>query len=293
MDRERLVGYLFLAPVLLLLFLMTAYPIGRCIWASVHSFEQNLLSAGQEPPEFLGLEHYREAFSDPRFTRALWVTVKFTLVSVACEFVLGLVIALVLARTFRGRGLVRAAVLVPWALPPALVGLMWLWAYNDQCGVVNDLLMRLGIIQTPRAWLGSPKLALGSLIVADVWKTTPFICIILLAGLHSIPRELYEAISIDGAGPVRRFFLVTLPLLRPYILLALLFRTIQAFGVFDLIWVSTQGGPGASTNAVALYIYRELVEGMHIGYASALTVLIFAGLFSLALVVTFALGRKR
>jgi len=202
-------------------------------------------------------------------------------------------IALVLNQKFLGRGLVRTTAILPWALPTALIGLAWAWIFNDQFGVVNDILLRLGLIKTGINWLGDPTLAMMAVIFADVWKTTPFISILLLAGLQSISPDLYEAHSIDGATPWQNFTRITLPLLLPQILIALLFRFAQAFGIFDLIAVMTGGGPGGATEVVSLYIYSTVMRYLDFGYGAALVVVTFLLLILAVAIASFLLTRSR
>ncbi|HEY9301685.1 MAG TPA: sugar ABC transporter permease, partial [Phormidium sp.] len=194
---------------------------------------------------------------------------------------------------FKGRSLVRTAAIIPWALPTALIGLAWAWIFNDQFGVVNDILLRLGLIQTGINWLGNPTLALLAVIIADVWKTTPFISILLLAGLQSISADLYEAHSIDGATPWQSFYKITLPLLMPQILIALLFRFAQSFGVFDLIAVMTGGGTGGATEVVSLYIYSTVMRYLDFGYGSALVVVTFLLLILAVAIASYLLSQMR
>jgi multiple sugar transport system permease protein len=221
--------------------------------------------------------------------RALSNTLVFTLGSVGLELLLGIGVALVMHARFRGRGLFRTAVLVPWAVPTVVAGMMWAWIYNDQYGVLNHLLAGTGLIDGHVAWLGMQETAMLSLIFADVWKTTPFMALLLLAGLQMIPEELYEAARVDGAGRFARFFKITLPLLGPTILVALLFRAMDAFRVFDLVFVLTGGGPGNSTETMSLYAYKYLFSYLEFGRGSALAVITFAcvgvmsGAFVLAL----------
>jgi multiple sugar transport system permease protein len=260
------------APAAGLLMLVFVYPIGRALWQSL--FFQNL---GTElKPVFAGLGNYRRLMSDGRFWQSLTNSLQFTLVSVTIELTLGLAIALVLHQSFRGRGIVRTIAILPWALPTALMALAWTWIFNDEFGLLNDLLQRLGLIKLGINWLGDPTLAMGAIIVADVWKTTPFVSILLLAGLQSIPDDLYEAHAIDGATPWQSFRAITLPLLLPQILIATLFRVAQAFGMFDLVAVMTGGGPAGSTEMVSLYIYAIVMRYLDFGYGTALVIVTFA-----------------
>ncbi len=193
---------------------------------------------------------------DGRFLSSLRNTALFTTASVGLETLLGLGIALLLHLRFRGRGLVRALTLLPWALPTAVMALAWAWIFNDSFGVANDLLGRLGLVSRPIAWLSSPGTAMAALVVADVWKTTPFVALIILAGLQGIPGEVLEAARMDGLGAWPRFWHVVLPLLSPSILAAALFRAVQAYGAFDIVYVMTGGGPGGSTETVSLYAFQ-------------------------------------
>ncbi len=290
-KREQLTGWILVTPALLLLLLVFAYPIARAFWLSL--FTQNL--GTQLQLVFSGLDNYGRMVGDGRFWQTLWNTTVFTTISVFLELVLGMWIALVLNQSFRGRGVVRTIAILPWALPTALMGLAWAWIFNDQYGIVNDILHRLGFIQTSVSisWLGEPTLAMLAVICAEVWKTTPFISILLLAGLQSIPSDLYEAHAIDGANPWQSFRQITLPLLIPQILIALLFRFAQAFGIFDLIAVMTGGGPAGATEMVSIYIYATVMRYLDFGYGAALVVVTFLLLLAAVAIVSFLLSKAR
>lgn len=288
-GREQLTGWLLVLPALLLLVLVFAYPIVRAFWLSV--FTKNL--GTQLQPVYSGLNNYVRMAGDGRFWESLENTTLFTAVSVLLELVLGMGIALVLNQSFKGRGVVRTIAILPWALPTALIALAWAWIFNDQYGVWNDILQRLRLINTGINWLGEPKLAMMALIAAEVWKTTPFISILLLAGLQSIPADLYEAYAIDGASPWQSFRRITLPLLMPQILLALLFRTAQAFGVFDLVAVMTGGGPGGTTEMVSLYVYATVMRYLDFGYGAALVVVTFLLLVAAVAIASFLIFKVR
>lgn len=288
-QRERRTGWILTIPALILLLLVFAYPILRAFWQSV--FTINL--GNQLNPAFSGFYNYGRMAQDGRFWQSLWNSTIFTFASVAIELVLGMAIALVLHQSFRGRGVVRTIAILPWALPTALIALAWTWIFNDQFGVVNDILLRLGIINSGINWLGDPTLAMISVIVADVWKTTPFISILLLAGLQSISNDLYEAQAIDGATPWQSFWRITIPLLMPQIVIALLFRLAQSFGIFDLIAVMTGGGPGGATEMVSLYIYATVMRYLDFGYGAALVVVTFSLLVLAVAIASFFLSRSR
>jgi multiple sugar transport system permease protein len=288
-GREQRTGWILILPALLLLLFVYGYPILRAFWLSL--FTQNLGTKLQ--PVFSGLDNYVRMAGDGRFWQTFWTTTVFTTTAVILELLLGLGIALVLNQKFRGRSLVRTAAIIPWALPTALIALAWAWIFNDQFGVVNDILLRLGLIKTGINWLGEPTLAMIAVIFADVWKTTPFISILLLAGLQSISPDLYEAHAIDGATPWQSFRKITLPLLMPQILIALLFRFAQSFGVFDLIAVMTGGGPGGATEVVSLYIYSTVMRYLDFGYGAALVVVTFLLLIVAVAIASFLLNKSR
>ncbi|KOP27398.1 sugar ABC transporter permease [Hapalosiphon sp. MRB220] len=287
--REQRTAWLFLLPALLLLLLVFGYPILRAFWLSL--FAQNL--GTQLEANFAGLDNYVRMAGDGRFWQSFWISSVFTTASVIFELLLGLGIALVLNQRFFGRGAVRTIAIIPWALPTALIGLAWAWIFNDQFGVVNDILLRLGVIKTGINWLGEPTLAMVAVVFADVWKTTPFISILLLAGLQSISSDLYEAHAIDGAKPWQSFYQITLPLLMPQILIAMLFRFAQAFGIFDLIAVMTGGGPGGATEVVSLYIYSTIMRYLDFGYGAALVVVTFLLLIAAVAIASWLLKKSR
>lgn len=285
--RDQLTGWLLTLPALIILLLVFAYPIGRAFWLSL--FTENL--GTQLEPIYTGLENYVRMFGDGRFWQSLSNTTIFTFSSILLELVLGMAIALVLDQSFRGRGLVRTIAILPWALPTAVMGLAWAWIFNDQYGVANDILRLLGF--DPITFLGEPGWAMVALVVADVWKTTPFIAVILLAGLQSIPQDLFEAHSIDGASPWGNFLKITLPLITPQIVIALLFRFAEAFGIFELVLVMTGGGPAGTTETVSLYIYSTIMRYLDFGYGAALIVVTFAILIAAVLIASFFLSRSQ
>lgn len=267
-------------PSLAIIILIAFVPILYTFWLSLHSLN---LKSPLATSNFIGLSNYILLLKDFRMWRALWQTLCFTVTSVSCELVFGLILALILNMTFKLRGICRALILIPWAIPTVVSALLWTWIFNDQYGVFNDVLNKIGIIKVYKSWLGVPSLAFFSIIIAEVWKTTPFVALMLLAGLQMIPKDLYEAARIDGASKLRQFQFITLPLLKPIILVALLFRTLDAFRVFDLIYVMTAGGPGNSTEVLSLYTYKTLFSYLDFGYGCALSFVTFAiaGLISI------------
>ena len=257
-------GHRFIVPAIIMLSLVTIYPIFYVFYLSLH---RKLLIF--DITKFVGLGNYLFLFSDDRFWNALKNTVYFTAVSVSLELILGLSIAVLLQRSFRMKGLIRALVLIPWALPTVVSAKMWEWMYNTDFGIVNY------IIGSKINWLGNPLLALNAAVFMDVWKTTPFVAILLMAGLQVIPQELYHAAKIDGAGKWDTFKTITLPLLKPVILVVLLFRTLDAFRIFDAIYVLTGGGPANATETLSIYAYKVLFQTLQFGYGSALAAVVF------------------
>ena len=272
--REARLAWWLVAPALGTILLVALFPLLWTVWESLHLHDLRMPWLGQP---FVGLDNYVEAAGDPRFHRALGHTLLFTAATVTLELVLGCALALAMNRAFRGRGLVRAAILVPWAIPTVVSALLWRFMFEGRAGIVNLLFAE------PPVWFIHPLLAWVPVILADVWKTTPFVALLLLAGLQNIDASLYEAARIDGASAWRQFRHVTLPLLKPAILVALIFRTLDAFRVFDLIYVMTGGGPGTSTEPIALYTFNSLLQNLRFGYGSALSVIVFLVTFLLAL----------
>ena len=274
---------------MLTIVLVALFPLVWTFWESLHFHDLRMPWLGRP---LVGLTNYLDAFADPRFRGALGHTAFFAVASVTLELVIGLWLALALNRAFRFRGLVRAAVLVPWAIPTVVSALLWRFMFEGESGIVNAALVHLGILRQPIVWLVDPQAAWAPIILADVWKTTPFVALLLLAGLQNIDASLYEAARIDGASVWRQFRYVTLPLLKPALLVALIFRTLDAFRVFDLIYALTGGGPGTSTEPIALYTFNALLQNLQFGYGSALSVIVFVLTFSLALVYIRFLGAE-
>lgn len=242
------------------------------------------------PANFIGLKGYMKAFTDERVGIALWNTLFFTIISVFIELVLGLGLALILNRAIAGRGLIRTTSLIPWAIPTAVAALIWGYLYDGSSGIIARAFEAVGLVEDSRDLLLSSTGAMFSTIFADVWKTTPYMALLLLAGLQNIPGSLYEAASIDGANKVQTFFRVTLPLLKPSILVALLFRTLDAFRVFDLIYVLTGGGPGGSTETLSIYAYKVMFAQTNFGYGSVVVMLMFLCVALIAILFVKILG---
>lgn len=264
-ENELIV--VLLAPAVIFLLGMVIYPLIRVINLSLHTVR---LSMPWKGTPFVGLKNYVEMFTDPRFYHSLKVLGIYGSGSVFFPTILGLGMALVVNRTFPGRWLARAAVILPWAMPRALTALAWSWIFDTSYGVLNGSLMRLGLIAEPISWLGNGNLAMFSLIFTSTWKTASFVGLILLAGLQSIPGQLYEAGTVDGATGFQAFRYITLPQLKSSFLIALIFRTIVAIQVFDTPYALTTGGPGTATEPLSLYIYRVTLNHLNFGYGSAL-----------------------
>jgi multiple sugar transport system permease protein len=268
-------------PLALLVGLFFVYPAVRTLGLSF--FRQNAANAFHV--EFTGAANFKRLLGDSRLFNSLRSTAIFTIVSVTLEFTLGLILALAANRLVKGQDVVRTILLIPWTLPTAVIAVLWAWIFNDQFGVINAILLRLKILPAPFSWLATASGAMSAIIIADVWKTVPFVFIILLAGTQSIPPELYEAVEIDGGGAWAKFRFVTWPLISPFAFIALIFRAIQAFGIFDLVYVMTGGGPGGSTETVSMYVYQTFMRYLDFGYGSAISVsvVLLLGAFAAAL----------
>uniref|UniRef100_A0A831UHC6 Sugar ABC transporter permease n=2 Tax=Thermus islandicus TaxID=540988 RepID=A0A831UHC6_9DEIN len=285
-QRQVRLAWFLVLPTLLVVVLVAGYPLAQVFYWSL--FKADI--AFVEPPEFVGLKNYLYLLRDPDFRQALWNTVRFTAVSVSLETLLGLAIALIVHSSFRGRGLVRAAILIPWAIPTVVSAKMWQWMLHDVYGFVNVLGVKLGLLSQKVAFLARPELLLPSIIAVDVWKTTPFMALLLLAGLQLIPEELYEAASIDGASRWQQFWTLTLPLLTPALVVALIFRTLDALRVFDVIFVMS--GVNPATRSLAVYNRQTLIDFQDLGYGSAISVAILILIFLFVLFYMRALGRE-
>jgi multiple sugar transport system permease protein len=273
-------GNRFIIPALILLSFVTIYPVIYVFYLSLH---RKLLIF--DISRFVWFENYLFLLKDDRFWNALKNTLYFTAVSVSLELLLGLAIAVLLNRSFRLRGFIRAVVLIPWAIPTVVSARMWEWIYNTDFGVLNY------IIGSKINWLGSPFLTMNAAIFMDVWKTTPFVTILLTAGLQIIPRELYQAARVDGAGSWAIFKKITLPLLKPVILVVLIFRTLDAFRIFDAIYVLTGGGPANVTETLSIYAYKVLFQTLQFGYGSTLSVIVFMCIGSISIFYIKLLSR--
>ncbi|WP_363326420.1 sugar ABC transporter permease [Haloactinopolyspora sp.] len=268
----------FVAPSLILMALVALFPVLYAVVLSLFEYTR------RERQGFAGLGNYVAALSDDRFWSALWFTIVFTVTSVAAEFVIGLGFALLMNQTFRGRGITRAAILIPWVIPTVIAAQMWFFMFNVTPGFINSV-FGLGDFN----WLGQPGWATFAIVFADVWKTAPFVALLLLAGLQTIPVEITESAMVDGAGRWQRLWYITLPLLRPAILVALLFRTVDALRVYDLVAVMTGGA--FDTESLSVLVQQYVVRTPDPGYGSALSTLTFILILGIGLVFVRALGR--
>jgi trehalose/maltose transport system permease protein len=273
-------------PALAVVAFVAIYPLGKTIY---QSFTDQEFLAGLTPTKWVGLDNYKTLWHDSVFRHAVWVTIKFTIITVVFEFVLGLIIALVVNSKFRGRGVMRAVMLVPWAIPTVVAAQMWKWMLDDTFGVINDAGTRLHLISHSHAWISDPATSLASVCAVDIWKTTPFVALLLLAGLQVIPSDLYEAASVDGASTLQQFRKITLPLLVPAILVTLIFRTLDALRVFDVFAVFFGNRP--DTQTMAIYAQSTIVGDGHVGYGAAISVAIFL-IIALFVVINVTLMRE-
>ncbi len=285
MRHESRDAWIMMAPAIMMLLIIAVYPVLRTFWLSLH--EMVLTDPGSGYP-FIGLENYMEILKDERALDSILFTLKFTVATVVLELIIGFAAALVMNKAFKGRGIVRAAILIPWAIPTSVSAMMWKFIYNDQYGLFNDVLYRLGIIDSYQAWLSTADGSFMALVITDVWKTAPYMALLILAGLQIIPEELYEAAKIDGANVFQRFRYVTIPNVKGTVLVALLFRTLDAFRVYDLVSVMTGGAN--QTESVSLYAYNNLMKFLDFGYGSALAVLVFVIVFIISLIYMRAMG---
>jgi len=275
----------FCLPAVLTLATVAGFPLIRTTYFAFTDARLGRLEGAQ----IIGFENFKNLLLDPDWWRSIWNTCSFTLISVSLETFIGLAIALMLNLSFQGRGVLRAAVLIPWAIPAVVSARIWAWMFNDLYGVINESLLKLHLIDSPIAWLAEDRFSLGILVLVDVWKTSPFMALLLLAGLQSIPKSVYEAAKLEGISPWKEFIHITLPLLKPALLVALIFRTMDALRIFDLPFVLTNNS--RANAVVSIYARQQLVDFQDVGYGSAASFLIFCliGIFAIAYLL---MGRK-
>jgi len=278
--------YLLLAPALIIMICVVFWPIINAIWMSF----QNYHLARPNRMGFIWLDNYINALSSTKFTNSLWLTVLWVLFGVGFQFIFGFMLALILNKSFRGRGIVRAVSLIPWVTPGVLIALMWQWIFEGNYGVLNDLLLKLNITTEKIAFLAQKSTAFPSVIVTIVWQGIPFFALMLLAGLQGIPGELYEAGDIDGATGLQKLFYITIPSLKNSILVTTMLRIIWVANSVDVIFNMTNGGPANSTRTLSVYVYQE-ASNLNMGYASAMAIMLMLCLLLVAipyLKMTFA-----
>jgi ABC-type sugar transport system permease subunit len=277
-GNESRVAWALAMPALGAVVILAVFPILWTVWESLHLHDLRMPWLGRP---FVGGANYIEALGDQRFRSALAHTGVFVAITLALEIAAGLMLAMALERVSRGRGLVRTAVLLPWAVPTVVAALIWRYMFESPAGLASALATLAGV--TPPTWFADSLAAWIPLMLADAWKTTPFVALLLLAGLQNIDSALYEAAVMDGAGPGRQFVHVTLPLLRPTLFVTVLFRGLDAFRVFDVVYVMTGGGPGTATEPIALYTFNATLQNLRFGFGSALSVIVFSVAFCGAL----------
>ncbi len=270
-PTEKTLSLLLLAPAFFLIALIVIYPVGKLLYNSVFDMQ---LSGGARALEFVGMRNFADALNDKEFWHAARNTLLITVVTVPGALLVGLGLALLANLPFRFKWVVRLSLLLPWALPLSFCGLIFAWFFHTDYGIVNDVFRLLGV-REPTMWLLDPQWAMAAICLTIIWKTSSFMALILLAGLQMIPRSLYEAAQVDGATRWQQFWQVTLPLLVPSIVVALIFRTLTALQTFDIPYTMTKGGPGSSTETLAMLIHKTTIDYLDLGYGSALAVLLF------------------
>jgi ABC-type sugar transport system permease subunit len=288
-HHDARLARMLVAPAMTLLVFVALIPIVATGWESLHGHDLRLPWTGRP---FIGLSNFAEAVRDPRFLEAVRHTVLFALISVPIELCFGLGLALIMNAAVRGRALIRVTALLPWTIPTVVAALVWRFMFDGQAGVIATGLSTLGVTDGTFDWFVHPFAAWVPVVAADVWKTTPFVAILLLAGLQTIDPTLDDAARIDGAGPLRRFLTITLPLLRSAIVVAAAFRMFDALRLFDLTYVMTGGGPGTATESLSLYAFVALMQRLRFGYGAALSISVFVVTFVFALIWVRTMGRS-
>ena len=285
--KEKM-GYLFLIPSLILIAVLVLYPVFETIRLSFFNYRIQTMALGET---FIGLDNFKNIISDSEFLTSLKFTLIFTVTAVSLETIIGIFFALIMNQKIPGQGIIRTAVLVPWAIPTIISGLMWKFMYSQQYGVINYILKTLKIITKNLPWLSNAQLAVVATIIADVWKTTPYMSLLILSGLQTIPAQMYEAAAIDGATKIQRFIHITIPLIKPVLSVAILFRTLATFRIYALISVLTSGGPANATQSLSLYTIKTYFNYGNLGYGAALATVTF--IISLIISMFFLGSLKR
>ena len=269
MDNKDILGIILVTPIVLLIIFINIYPILLAIYNSFFDI-RGLANRG-----FVGLQNYIDIFTNPRFWRSLLVTIYFAIGSISIQMVFGMLIALALNKSFKGRKFVRAIIIIPWAIPSSLGAMMWNRFFAPYDGFINATLRYIGLLEGSIYWFSSSVLALIVIIFVDTWRMTPYYAILLLAGLQAIPKSYYEAAAVNGASKLKAFFYITLPQLKPIVLIILILRTVHIFFAFDLIYILTAGGPGDSTRVLAYYAYQEAFQNLHHGRGAVMSFFLF------------------
>ncbi|GMQ56883.1 sugar ABC transporter permease [Vallitalea sediminicola] len=273
MQKEKAkMGYIFIIPSVVLVLVFIVYPVINTINMSLYDIRIQTLTEGKK---FVGFDNYIRLFSDSTFMASLKFTLLFTVIAVTLETIIGMMFALIMNKAIPGQGIIRTAVLVPWAIPTIVSGLMWQFMYSDQYGIINLILSKLHLIQDYIPWLIEKNTAIIAVIIADVWKTTPYMSLLILSGLQTVPESLYEAASLDGANKIQRFFRITLPIIKPVVVVAILFRVLATFRIYDLVVALTSGGPANGTQSLSLYTIKTYFNFGNLGYGATLAVVTF------------------
>lgn len=288
LAKEKM-GYIFLIPSLILILILVIYPVFETIRLSFFHYRIQTLMLGEK---FIGIQNFTKLFSDEQFFNSLKFTLIFTITAVSLETIIGMLFALIMNQKIPGQGLIRTAVLIPWAIPTIISGLMWKFMYSEQYGVINYILNLLKIIEGGLPWLSDAGLAVLATIIADVWKTTPYMSLLILSGLQTIPPQMYEAASIDGASKPQLFWYITIPLIKPVLSVAILFRTLATFRIYALIAVLTSGGPANATQSLSLYTIKTYFNFGNLGYGAALATVTFVISLLISMVFLDALKSK-
>jgi ABC-type sugar transport system permease subunit len=286
--RERRTAGVFVSPAIAIILLVALVPIAMTAWEALHGHDLRLPWLGRP---FIGVGNFAEALGDARFLGALTRTIAFAVITVPLEIAAGLALALVMHNAVRGRAILRAGALLPWAIPTVVAALLWRFMFDSQAGILNVPLRSIGMVSSSFDWFVGAYTAWVPVALADIWKSTPFVAVLLLAGLQTIDASLYEAAAVDGASRMRQFFTITLPLLRPVLVVAAAFRALDALRLFDLAYVLTGGGPGTATEPLSLYAFVALMQRLRFGYGSALSISVFLLTLGFALLWVRALGR--
>ena len=283
-DKSR-VGYILIAPAIIIILLVIFFPIINALSMSIHKI---VLTRPEIGNPFIGLANYLNVITSGIFWNAVYNTIVWVGFNLGVQMVAGISIAILLNNKFRGRGYFRGLMLIPWATPSVVAVLSWRWMFDAQFGIINSLMMRIGILESGIAWLGNPSTAMSAVIIESIWKGTPFVMVIILAGLQTIPQELYDAARVDGAGVYKSFKYLTLPLLKPTVMIAATLTIIYTFNNFNSIWLMTEGGPLRSTETLTILVYTKAFRDFNFGEASALGIIILI----LLLLITLLIGRN-